>query len=160
MVLILPIRNWNPAMVYLLSTNGSCFDPTYKELKLIWLYTLCNPFIRFDPTYKELKQELNKYYRRTEMVLILPIRNWNLNTPNLLNLTFFVLILPIRNWNFCGEQGAGKTIAVLILPIRNWNISFKRKNNREVTVLILPIRNWNWSSSILLLTSAAFWSYL
>ena len=54
-VFSLPIRNWNYKDSKCIDIDCYCFQPTYKELKLIW----------------------NGKGIRAEIVFSLPIRNWN-----------------------------------------------------------------------------------
>ena len=75
----------------------------------------------FDRTYEELKRRLIGIAAVRDIVLIVPMRNWN--------------SLPFRM--------DGRRTLVLIVPMRNWNEGIRNVATALATVLIVPMRNWN-----------------
>ena len=143
-------------------TFAFCFDLTYEGLKcLFFLYA----------------------HARIEHVLILPMRDWNLNMTLAMLVAKTVLILPMRDWNTIWFSLARlnpksfdltyeglkfnhihKTfiihVFVLILPMRDWNLALSHQLWCDRLVLILPMRDWNQVGEVVKVPIFKFWSYL
>ena len=122
LVLILPMRNGNKVPAVAVTSNGKSSYPTYEEWKQVSYNCCCWCFCCSYPTYEEWKHMFLKPVLENTLVLILPMRNGNLQFH--FSFLFFlpsVLILPMRNgnsgktWEDCWDAN------VLILPMRNGN---------------------------------------
>jgi len=92
--------------------SALCFEPTYKELKLVKGKDMGLSVLGFEPTYKELKLgQVREFSSGLTPVLSLPIRNWNPFLKTGLTLLEPVLSLPIRNWN---KRGGGVMKQVVV----------------------------------------------
>ena len=102
--------------------------------------------------------------RRSSMVLIVPLWNWNIFWRYIPIQINFVLIVPLWNWNeeaysYLGNYGCFNrtfmelkfdalcfcsfAVCVLIVPLWNWNSNIASKYNTLAFVLIVPLWNWN-----------------
>jgi len=52
------------------------FEPTYEELKVIWIRIFKREWFWFEPTYEELKDNTLHLYIPLSLGLSLPMRNW------------------------------------------------------------------------------------
>ena len=96
------------------------------------------------------------------LVLIVPMRNWNISATATVQVHERVLIVPMRNWNYiCLTEAQRRTVEFwsYLWGIETWyQISVYPS---VVQVLIVPMRNWNFSLAIQPPRSPAlFWSYL
>jgi len=73
------------------------FDPTYKELKLLFYIPGFIFFARFDPTYKELKLNYGEEFRQSEVSFDPTYKELKPTCKNDKMIGTGVLILPIRN---------------------------------------------------------------
>ena len=87
----------------------------------------------FYPTYEELKYGNDKYEAQLLKLFILPMRNWNLLTVELIGkqLIFLSYLWGIEIAPFCYASSSRRFL--FILPMRNWNLYQKResKSNYE-----------------------------
>ena len=107
--------------------------------------------------------------RNHNAVLILPIRNWNLSSENVLESSVHSSYPTYKELKLHHHSPMKSTYVVLILPIRNWNMANISYQIRKLassyptykelkpmrpghvltprSVLILPIRNWNLAAN-------------
>ena len=120
------------------------FEPTYEELK------------RFQEKRGKTEAELFWAYlwgietctkrgwqREKDVVLSLPMRNWNVKLLKKKGRKKRVLSLPMRNWNMNLIHSSIASVIVLSLPMRNWNSPWLSVRLFHQRVLSLPMRNWN-----------------
>ena len=58
---------------------------------------------------------------QNNLVLIVPLWNWNTDNMNAYSFITSVLIVPLWNWNSEVEKNVAQTMSVLIVPLWNWN---------------------------------------
>ena len=121
-VFSLPMRNWN-CSEYIAAQGGEAgFQPTYEELKRIFVPIKKHSCKRFQPTYEELKQKYNERVVQEHVgVFSLPMRNWN----------FISQAVAISPDEFSAYLWGVETMLFLIRP------------PTFVLAFSLPIRNWN-----------------
>ena len=110
------------------------FYRTYEELKHKNIVTigefLCDTFLSYlwgIETSAPLAISPSKF-----VVFIVPMRNWNTSTENLLankNASFLSYLWGIETCSKLGFQGYD--IVVFIVPMRNWNLLFRCRNIRQ-----------------------------
>ena len=132
-VLIVPLRNWNEGYVAKLEIRYLCIDRSYKELKLdcvryirkyyrVLIVSIRNWNMIKNSILILLKKCIDRSYKELKQFLLF-LFIFDSSEP------WLVLIVPIRNWNiavYCDRNLASWQGHVLIVPIRNWNPSFSR----------------------------------
>ena len=121
------------------------FEPTYEELK------------RFQEKRGKTEAELFWAYlwgietctkrgwqREKDVVLSLPMRNWNSNLLRLLCYYLHVLSLPMRNWNYPFSDEMYRMAQSFEPTYEELKQLFPSSSLYLISVLSLPMRNWNF----------------
>ncbi len=143
-VLILPMRNGNAIYTEMPLKQHLCSYPTYEEWKLGWkILRIWSKKCSY-PTYEEWKPFLPFLQFLNDSVLILPMRNGNLEKAKDIKTWLSVLILPMRNGNKQPHVWAAPSNLCSYPTYEEWKLAtFIEKFRTSTTVLILPMRNGN-----------------
>ena len=102
--------------------------------------------VSFNCTIMELKFfNLSCLIASWQIVLIVPLWNWNIYYFLSWQFCYLVLIVPLWNWNIAQlVLGMIAQFNVLIVPLWNWNFSMQTIAYQFVyQVLIVLLWNWN-----------------